>query len=71
MSIDKTPTGERLLPPAVVMARTSLSRPTLWRMVRRGDFPPSVSISPGRVAWPESAINDWIASRLSKREDRH
>jgi len=70
MNFDHTANGERLLPPATVMARTSLSRPTLWRMVRRGDFPPSVSISPGRVAWPETAINDWIAARLAGGEER-
>jgi prophage regulatory protein len=69
MNYDNFTTGERLLPPTAVMARTSLSRPTLWRMVRRGDFPPSVSISPGRVAWPETAINDWIAARLTRGED--
>ena len=57
---------ERLLPPPVVMDRTSLSRTSLWRMVRSKDFPQSVTISPGRIAWPESAINAWIAARLSK-----
>jgi len=70
MNYDQTTTGERLLPPSVVLDRTSLSRPTIWRMVRRGDFPPSVSISPGRVAWPESAVNAWIAARLNSQEGR-
>lgn len=70
MNYDQTNTSERLLPPAVVMDRTSLSRPTLWRMVRRGDFPPSISISPGRVAWPESAVNAWIAARLTSQGGR-
>lgn len=70
MTFDQITAGERLLPPAVVMERTSLSRPTLWRMVRRGDFPPSISISPGRVAWPESQVNAWIAARLTSQGGR-
>ncbi len=54
----------RLLPPPIVTDRTSLSRTTLWRMVRRGEFPKPVQVSPGRIAWPEVAVNNWIASKL-------
>jgi prophage regulatory protein len=48
------------------MDRTSLSRTSLWRMMRRRDFPQSITISPGRIAWPESQVNAWIAARLSQ-----
>ena len=61
-----TEAPERLLSPPVVLDRTSLSRTTLWRLVRRNEFPPSVTLSPGRVAWPESQVNAWIAAKLSK-----
>lgn len=54
----------RLLPPPVVTDRTSLSRTTLWRMVRRGEFPKPVQVSPGRVAWPENAVNAWISAKM-------
>jgi prophage regulatory protein len=53
----------RLLAPAVVVDRTSLSRTTLWRLVRRGHFPPPVQISPGRVAWSETEVEAWITAR--------
>jgi prophage regulatory protein len=53
----------RLIPPAVVTDRTSLSRTTIWRMVRRGEFPAPIQISPGRVAWSEAAVDAWIASK--------
>ena len=62
----QTEAPERLLSPPVVLDRTSLSRTTLWRLVRRNEFPPSVTLSPGRVAWPESQVNAWIAAKLSK-----
>ena len=54
----------RLLPPPVVTDRTSLSRTTLWRMVRRGEFPKPVQVSPGRVAWSEALVNAWIAAKM-------
>jgi hypothetical protein len=39
------------------------SRVHLYRLMRRGQFPPQVQISPNRVAWRLSAIIDWVASR--------
>jgi prophage regulatory protein len=42
-----------------------LSRTTIWRMHRRGDFPQPVPVSPGRVLWDEAAVEAWIESRLS------
>ncbi|WP_081501793.1 helix-turn-helix transcriptional regulator [Pseudomonas sp. GM60] len=42
-----------------VLDATSLSRTTLWRLMKTGHFPRSVRISPGRVGWRESAIISW------------
>lgn len=51
-----------------VQSRTgNLSRATYWRLRRDHLFPNPVAISPGRKAWLESEINDWIASRTSER----
>ena len=35
-------------------------------MGRRGEFPASVQISPGRVGWFESDVDDWIEDRRSR-----
>ena len=45
-------------------AVTSLSRATRWRMRREGTFPNPVHISKGRVGYPKTTIDDWIASRI-------
>jgi prophage regulatory protein len=58
----------RFLPPPVVTDRTSLSRTTLWRMVRAGEFPKPIAVSPGRVAWSEAEVNAWMAARANARE---
>ena len=40
-----------------------LSRTTIWRGVRDGRFPAPIVISPGRVAWLEAEILDWISNQ--------
>ena len=42
---------------------TGVSDPTWWRMEKRGEAPKRRQISPGRVAWLESEILDWMKSR--------
>lgn len=56
-----------------VCDRTSLSRTTLWRMTRAGDFPAPITITGMRKAFVAAEIDDWIASRISARdaETRH
>jgi predicted DNA-binding transcriptional regulator AlpA len=41
----------------------NLGRTTWWRLIRAGDAPAPIRISPGRVAWLEADILDWIAAR--------
>jgi prophage regulatory protein len=52
-----------------VLARTGLSRSTIWRLERRGEFPRHRRISPNAVAWVESEVTDWIRSRASSGLD--
>jgi prophage regulatory protein len=47
-----------------VRARTGLSRTTVWRLERQGDFPRHRRISSNAVAWAEHEVADWIRSKL-------
>ena len=49
-----------------VMARTALSRTTLWRLERRGAFPARRQLSPGAVGWIEAEVEAWILGRLTR-----
>ncbi|MCH7510217.1 MAG: AlpA family phage regulatory protein [Proteobacteria bacterium] len=49
-----------------VLKRTSLSQPTLWRKEKAGEFPKSVRISSGRVAYDAEAVDEWIREILSQ-----
>jgi prophage regulatory protein len=52
---------ERIIRLKTVLARTGLSRSTLYRKIAEGTFPPQVKISVHGAGWHESAINGWIA----------
>jgi prophage regulatory protein len=52
--------GTRFLTFKQVRDRTGLSRSTVWRLERTGHFPLHHRISPNRVAWAESEINEWV-----------
>lgn len=42
---------------------TGLSRTTIYKLMSAGQFPRPVKITGKAVAWPESAIAEWLASR--------
>ncbi len=69
MSLERSPArkgalgSDPMLRPPEVMARTGLSRTTLWRRVRAGTFPAPVELGANSIGWPESAISDWLESR--------
>ncbi len=46
-----------------VMARTGLSRVTIWRRVRAGTFPAPVQLGVNSIGWPASEITAWLANR--------
>lgn len=52
-----------------VLARTGLSRSTMYRKIDEGTFPAQVKISIHGVGWRESAINRWIDDPVAYRND--
>ena len=56
----------RLLSRGDVLKRTSLSRATLFRRERAGEFPKAVRISPNRVAYDSEAVDIWIKNKLGQ-----
>ena len=53
---------DRLLRRAEVEDRTGLSTSTIYRMMREGNFPVPLKISPKAVRWPASEIEAWLVS---------
>ena len=50
---------DRILRLPTVLARTGLSRATLYRKVQAGTFPRQLKIAARCAGWRESAVNDW------------
>lgn len=57
-------TADHILSPKLVMAMTSFSRTTLWRLSRSGAFPKPVQISENRTGYSRNAVEAWIASKV-------
>jgi prophage regulatory protein len=43
-----------------VIAKTGLSRPSIYRYMKRGRFPPRRRVGPNRVAWVPAEVIAWI-----------
>lgn len=54
--------NDNILRQPEVLRRTGLSRPTLYRKIAKGTFPPQFPISEGCVGWYESDVSAWVAA---------
>jgi prophage regulatory protein len=61
--------AERIIRIKTVLARTGLSRSTLYRKIAEGTFPRQVPISINGAGWHESAVNRWIANPAGYRAE--
>ncbi|HTV82349.1 MAG TPA: AlpA family transcriptional regulator [Acidobacteriaceae bacterium] len=53
--------SDRIVRMKTVLARTGLSRSTIYRKIAEGTFPPRIKISINGAGWKESDIDRWIA----------
>ncbi len=56
----------KILSPRLVSAEIGLSTATIWRMRRAGMFPDPIQLSPGRVGYRATAIQQWLQEREAK-----
>lgn len=50
-----------------VERRTGLPTSTLYEMLRKGTFPQPVRLTPRLIAFVESEVDEWIASRRRRK----
>jgi prophage regulatory protein len=63
------PRTRRLINGSAVQEITSLSRSTIWRLVRTGEFPAAIVLTAGRKAWDADAVERWIAGKTVRGAD--
>lgn len=59
----------RMISFAEVQERTTLSRSTIERGEKSGEFPKRIRLSENRIAWREEDIDNWIETKLKARSD--
>ena len=48
-----------------VLKITSLSKATIYRLIAEGKFPQAIQLSPGRKAWRECEIKNWLEDPMN------
>jgi len=49
-----------------VIDRVGLQKSAIYAKIAKGEFPAPIRISAGAVAWPSSAIDQWISDRMAE-----
>ena len=62
----KTQAPGRFLRLPEVMARTGLSRSTIYVRLEQGCFPRPVSLGSRAVGWVEAEVNEWMRERIAE-----
>ena len=50
-----------------VSAATRLSKQTIYKLVKIGDFPKQLRLGANKVAWLKSEVDGWIDERARER----
>lgn len=61
---------DRIIRLKTVLARTGLSRSTIYRKITEGTFPAQIKISINGAGWRDSDINRWVADPVAWRKER-
>ncbi|MEF2074911.1 helix-turn-helix transcriptional regulator [Consotaella aegiceratis] len=62
---------DRIVRMNTVLARTGLSKSTIYRKIAEGTFPSQLRISTNGAGWRESDINRWVADPVGWRPESH
>ncbi len=52
-----------------LIGKVGLSRPTIWRLERAGEFPKRRQLGRNSVGWVEDEIEQWMQSRAVVADD--
>lgn len=61
--MSKTILKTEIISPRDLPAATGISKTTVWRLEKSGNFPKRLKLSPGRVGYRRAEVEAWLASR--------
>ncbi len=53
-----------------VVKKTSVSKSTIYEMIKRKDFPAQIKLNSVSSGWILSEIDSWIAQKIAERNER-
>lgn len=59
----------RLIRLKEVMNLTGLGRSSIYKLMKEGQFPLSISLGERAVAWQDCDINEWVQSKINSSND--
>ena len=59
----------RLIKLDTVLEITTLSVPTIYRLMKKGQFPKQIKVSERSARWSESEVLEYINEKLQLREE--
>lgn len=62
---------DRFLRLAEVESVTGLKKSTIYLLMKRGEFPKCVQLTPRCVAWPESRVLQFVQDRIAAADARN
>lgn len=62
--------SKELLTATDVCERFNWSKPTLWRRVKSGKFPPAISLGGMQKVWTKADVDGWLNARIAERDRR-
>ncbi|HHW7579044.1 TPA: helix-turn-helix transcriptional regulator [Mannheimia haemolytica] len=68
--MENTPPKQRFMKIDEVSAVTTLSETQIYRKMKAGDFPQSISIGANSKVWLESEIQQWIQSKIEQHRNQ-
>lgn len=63
----ETPRAPNILRAPQVAARIGVSRATVWRWIKAGEFPAAIPLGAQSVGWLDTEVDAWIQSRATAR----
>lgn len=62
-------TDEKILRLPELLAKTGLSRSTVYAMAKNRTFPQPVSLGLRCSGWLQSEVNDWLTQKITQRNE--
>ncbi|RYG88771.1 MAG: AlpA family phage regulatory protein [Alphaproteobacteria bacterium] len=66
--VQQTPTPARFVTVKELIARSTLSRATIYAGIAAARIPRPTRLSPRRVGWPAEVVDAWLAARAGESD---